>query len=88
MWPLIRMAKTPIAPGPCIWRRRVDNKTIRRFFICGIRTNHMIELQAIHQRFQRAGGFVDAVQDVSLSIRTGEIFGIIGRSGAEFVAVL
>jgi D-methionine transport system ATP-binding protein len=44
----------------------------------------MIELQAIHQRFNGsgAGGFVDAVQDVSLSIRKGEIFGIIGRSGA------
>lgn len=46
----------------------------------------MIELQAIHQRFNgsgaESGGFVDAVQDVSLSIRKGEIFGIIGRSGA------
>lgn len=48
----------------------------------------MIELQEIHQRFQRMGDFVDAVQDVSLSIRTGEIFDIIGRSGTEFVAVL
>ena len=48
----------------------------------------MLELLAIHQRFQRAGGFVDAVQDVSLSIGKGEIFGGIGRSDAEFIAGL
>ncbi|KAF1041427.1 MAG: Methionine import ATP-binding protein MetN [Herbaspirillum frisingense] len=38
----------------------------------------MIEIQAVTQRF----GNVEAVRNVELSIRKGEIFGIIGRSGA------
>ncbi|WP_017451311.1 methionine ABC transporter ATP-binding protein [Herbaspirillum rubrisubalbicans] len=38
----------------------------------------MIEIQAVTQRF----GNVEAVRHVDLSIRKGEIFGIIGRSGA------
>jgi len=38
----------------------------------------MIEIQAVTQRF----GNVEAVRNVDLSIRNGEIFGIIGRSGA------
>ncbi|NYT63573.1 methionine ABC transporter ATP-binding protein [Alcaligenaceae bacterium] len=42
----------------------------------------MIEIQAVSQRFNGPSGPVDAVHDVSLSIRKGEIFGIIGRSGA------
>ncbi|MFC5472699.1 methionine ABC transporter ATP-binding protein [Paraherbaspirillum soli] len=42
----------------------------------------MIEIKALTQRFNGARGPVDAVRDVNLSIRKGEIFGIIGRSGA------
>ena len=42
----------------------------------------MIEIQGVSQRFQGVSGAVDAVRDVTLSIRKGEIFGIIGRSGA------
>lgn len=42
----------------------------------------MIEINAVSQRFQGASGPIDAVRDVTLSIRAGEIFGIIGRSGA------
>ena len=38
----------------------------------------MIEIQAVTQRF----GNVEAVRNVELSIRKGEVFGIIGRSGA------
>lgn len=42
----------------------------------------MIEIQGVSQHFQGAQGVVNAVRNVSLSIRKGEIFGIIGRSGA------
>lgn len=42
----------------------------------------MIEIQGVTQRFQSDSGTVDAVRNVDLSIRKGEIFGIIGRSGA------
>ncbi|MCQ9617869.1 methionine ABC transporter ATP-binding protein [Paenalcaligenes niemegkensis] len=42
----------------------------------------MIELRNISQRFAGADGPVHALDDVSISIKAGEIFGIIGRSGA------
>ena len=42
----------------------------------------MIELTHISKDFASGGRTVHAVQDVSLSIGTGEIFGIIGFSGA------
>ncbi len=44
--------------------------------------SEMIEIKAVTQRFNGARGPVDAVRDVNLTIRKGEIFGIIGRSGA------
>jgi D-methionine transport system ATP-binding protein len=43
----------------------------------------MINIQAVSQHFQGPQGqLITAVSDVSMSIRKGEIFGIIGRSGA------
>ena len=42
----------------------------------------MLELKHITKTFQTEAGAVTAVDDVSLSIRPGEIFGIIGFSGA------
>ena len=42
----------------------------------------MLELKHITKTFKTEAGDVTAVDDVSLSIRPGEIFGIIGFSGA------
>lgn len=42
----------------------------------------MIELKNLSKRFQTDKGVLTAVDDVSLSIASGEIFGIIGYSGA------
>lgn len=46
------------------------------------RENPMIEIEGLEKTFTTAGGPTAALKDVSLSIRQGEIFGIIGRSGA------
>src|SRR5690606_36831428 len=42
----------------------------------------MIEIQAVSQRFDGPSGPVDAIRNVSISVKKGEVFGIIGRSGA------
>ena len=42
----------------------------------------MIEIQHLSKSFQTADGQVDALQDVNLSIGNGEIYGVIGMSGA------
>lgn len=42
----------------------------------------MIKLEHINKTFEIGGKTVQAVKDVSLKIRQGEIFGIIGFSGA------
>lgn len=42
----------------------------------------MIELKNISKSFETAAGTVRALADVSLTIETGEVFGIIGESGA------
>ena len=42
----------------------------------------MIELQHVSKTFETAGGRVDALKDVSLTIASGDIYGIIGMSGA------
>ncbi|QGG57066.1 MULTISPECIES: methionine ABC transporter ATP-binding protein [Paenibacillus] len=42
----------------------------------------MIELQHVTKIYKGRGGTVDAVKDVSLKVEPGEIYGIIGHSGA------
>ena len=42
----------------------------------------MIELEQISKTFADAGREVHAVNNVSLTIRNGDVFGIIGFSGA------
>ena len=42
----------------------------------------MIELQHVSKNFETAGGREDALKDVSLTIASGDIYGIIGMSGA------
>ena len=42
----------------------------------------MIELQHLTKRFATQGGPVLALQDINLTIRDGDIYGIIGMSGA------
>lgn len=42
----------------------------------------MIEIKNISKQFNTADGSVEALKNVSISINTGDIFGIIGMSGA------
>ena len=42
----------------------------------------VIRLDAVSKAFATRAGRFDAVRDVSLSIRAGDTFGIIGKSGA------
>ena len=48
----------------------------------GIRNRNLFTLQGIGKRFTGQHGPVAALQDIDLTIREGEIFGVIGRSGA------
>ena len=42
----------------------------------------MIELQHLTKRFATQGGTVFALNDINLTIRDGDVYGIIGMSGA------
>src|SRR5688572_8234367 len=42
----------------------------------------MIELKNISKKFHKAGREINALQDVSLNVPEGKIFGVIGTSGA------
>ena len=42
----------------------------------------MIRLECVNKTFDTGAAAVEAVRDVSLEIASGEIFGIIGFSGA------
>ena len=47
----------------------------------------MIELQHLTKRFATQGGTVVALNDINLTIQDGDIYGIIGMSGAGTLAV-
>lgn len=42
----------------------------------------MIEIKNLNKIYESPGGKIDALQDINLTIQDGEIFGIIGLSGA------
>ena len=42
----------------------------------------MIEIKHLSKTFGVSGGTVDALKDITLTIPDGEIYGIIGMSGA------
>ena len=42
----------------------------------------MIEIRNLSKTFSTAGGQVDALRNINLTIRDGDIYGIIGMSGA------
>ena len=42
----------------------------------------MIELKNINVEFELKGDVVKAVKDVNLTVNKGEVFGIVGLSGA------
>ena len=42
----------------------------------------MIEIKNLSKEFQTADGTVEALKNVNLTIRDGDIYGIIGMSGA------
>ncbi|MES2582148.1 MAG: methionine ABC transporter ATP-binding protein [Pseudomonadota bacterium] len=42
----------------------------------------MIQLEGIHLRYPSPQGPVDALQDINLHVPAGQVFGVIGRSGA------
>ena len=44
--------------------------------------NIVIEIKNLSKTYQSAAGEITALRDISLTINDGEIFGIIGLSGA------
>ena len=42
----------------------------------------MIEVRHLYKSFEQKGSTVEALRDVSLQIEAGDIYGIIGMSGA------
>ncbi len=46
----------------------------------------MIELQHLTKRFATQGGTVVALNDINLTIRDGDVYGIIGMSGRKIYA--
>lgn len=42
----------------------------------------IIQIEQVSKTFQTKDGTIDALKDVSLNIEAGDIYGIIGMSGA------
>ena len=48
-----------------------------------VETKNLLEVQGIRQSFRKAGGGeLSVLEDVNLSLREGEIVGLLGRSGS------
>ena len=45
-------------------------------------TGPIVELKNLYKTFRAKTGAVEALKDVSITVETGDIFGIIGVSGA------
>ena len=58
--------------SPSVWRD----------FLWPDRSPPVIELQGVTQVYDGASGPIEALRDLDLQVRAGEIFGVIGRSGA------
>lgn len=52
------------------------------FKTINFRGNEMIELKQLCKTYHTSGGDIEALRDIDLTIKDGEIFGIIGLSGA------
>jgi peptide/nickel transport system ATP-binding protein len=44
--------------------------------------NNLLEIKSLNIRFMLDQGTVNAVRDVSITLRPGEVLGIVGESGA------
>ena len=65
---------TVFYPSLCLWHRDV--------FVGVIRLKPIIEIKNLSKTFGLGSSQVAALQDVSLTVNAGEIFGIIGLAGA------